>query len=397
MARLTKRLIDSLNPEGADFVLWDDTLPGFGVRAFQGGRKSFVCQYRHLGRSRRMTLGAYGHLTVDEARRLAKQVFAEVAQGQDPAGQRVEARRAGTVADLAEMYLALHAPKKKESSLRNDRAMLSRYIIPALGNQKIAAVKRADVARLHNGLHEKPYMANRCVALLSKMMSLAETWGMRQDGSNPCRHIEKFREQARKRYLGHDELARLGQALNDAETSGDESPYVVAAVRLLLLTGCRLNEILALKWSMVDLGAGLLRLPDSKTGQKDVVLNPAAMEVLQGIPRQHLNPHVIVGEKTGSHWVNLAKPWKRILERAGIAECRIHDLRHSHAAIAAGLGLGLPIIGGLLGHTQAQTTARYAHLSVDPLRAASAAIGSTIAAALAAPVAEKVVVLRRKE
>lgn len=394
MAKLTKKHVDALIPLPQAYFDWDDKIPGFGVRVMPSGVKSWQIQFKRAGRTRRMSLGLTTVLTPEKARDMAKGLMAEVAQGHDPVGERHEALHAPTVSKLVEMYQDRHAPKKKASSLRNDKSMLAKHILPALGRLKVAKVRRADLAKLHNSLRETPYAANRCLALCSKLFSLAEKWGLRPDGSNPCRHVERFKEQPRKRYLSADELARLGAALAQAE--GSESLFALAAIRLLLLTGARLNEVLALRWEHVDLERGCLHLPDSKTGQKEVMLNPPALQVLASLPRVDLNPFVIVGARPGSHWVNLNKPWRRLRAAAGIPDARIHDLRHSHAAIAAGLGLGLPIIGGLLGHTQAATTQRYAHLANDPLRAASAAVGECIAEALAAPVDKKVVPICRK-
>jgi integrase len=230
-------------------------------------------------------------------------------------------------------------------------------------------------------MRERPTAANRVLALLSKMMNLAERWGLRPDGSNPCRHVERYRETKRERYLSEAELARLGAALAAAEQTGAEEPEVVAALRLLVFTGCRMGEILGLCWECVDFERRCLNLPDSKTGAKTVPLNVPALEVLAGLERR--SEYVIPGRDPRHALVNLSKPWDRIRVAAKLEGVRIHDLRHSFAAVAAGSGHSLLIIGGLLGHKQAQTTRRYAHLSDDPLRAASEAVGGRIAAALA--------------
>jgi integrase len=216
------------------------------------------------------------------------------------------------------------------------------------------------------------------------MFNLAEQWGLRPDNSNPCRHVEKYKERKIERFLSNEELARLGEVLAEAERTQTEMPSVIAALRLLLFTGCRLSEILTLRWDEVDLENQCLRLRESKTGAKVVYLPSAAIEVLSVIEQQDNNPFVIVGAKRGSHLVNLQKPWRRIRANAGLEDVRIHDLRHSFASVAAASGLSLPIIGALLGHTQPQTTQRYAHLVGDPLREAVDLIGSRIADAVTA-------------
>lgn len=210
------------------------------------------------------------------------------------------------------------------------------------------------------------------------MMNLAEEWGLRPDGSNPCRHVTKFRELKRERYLTQEELHRLGATLADAQASQTESPFAIAAIGLLILTGARLGEILTLRWDFVDLENRVLRLPDSKTGAKLIYLNDAVIKMLRAMPRLDGNPYVIPGQKPGSHLVELQKPWRRIRAKAKLPDVRIHDLRHSFASVAAGIGMSLPMIGKLLGHSQPATTARYAHLAADPLRAASDLVATEI-------------------
>jgi len=222
------------------------------------------------------------------------------------------------------------------------------------------------------------YQANRCLALLSKFFNWTEKHGFRHDGSNPCRHIERYKEDKRERFLSETELTALSNILTQAEKTGTASPWVIAAIRLLMLTGARHSEILTLKWEWIDFERACIRLPDSKTGAKTLYLNAPALEVLANTPRLEGNPHVICGDKDGAHLVNLQKPWKRIRQAAGLEEVRIHDLRHSFASVAVAGGMSLPLIGALLGHSQPATTARYAHLASDPLRAASETIASRI-------------------
>jgi integrase len=287
------------------------------------------------------------------------------------------------VMELGARFLRDYVPQHcKQSTAYEYRRAVELFINPALGRHRISDVLRADVAGFHHGLRDRPYQANRALGVLSKMMNVAEEWGLRPDGSNPCRHVKKYREVKRERYLTREELQRLGAVLADKETKATESPFVIAAIALLVLTGARLSEILTLRWAYVDLENGVLRLPDSKTGAKLIYLNATAIQLLRTMPRMQGNPHVIAGAKPGAHLVELQKPWRRIRAKAGLNDVRIHDLRHSFASVAAGTGMSLPMIGKLLGHTQASTTQRYAHLATDPVRAAADAIGAEIVAVM---------------
>jgi integrase len=246
----------------------------------------------------------------------------------------------------------------------------------------VTDIERKDIAELHHELQHIPYQANRTFGVLSKMFNLAEVWGLRPDGSNPCRHVKKYTERKRERFLDHIEIAELGRVLHEVERDGSETKAAVNAIRLLLLTGCRLTEIVTLKWEYVDLKARELRLPDSKTGAKVVPFGKTANAVLKGIEKLDDNPYVIIGKKPGSRLTDLQHPWRRIRSKAGLDSVRIHDLRHSYASGALALGEGLPMIGKLLGHTQVQTTARYAHLARDSVKTAGSRVSDTIGAAM---------------
>jgi integrase len=262
--------------------------------------------------------------------------------------------------------------------------MLERVIIPALGRHRVTEVTRADIAKIHHDLRHIPYDANRCLEIISKMFSLAEMWGLRPEGTNPRKHIKKYPEEKRERFLSAAELRRVGEVLREMEDEGVELPSAIVAVRLLILTGCRLGEIMTLKWEYVDFAGKALRLPDSKTGAKVVHLGQPAVEVLQKIERVEKNPWVIVGTKPGARLSDLQPFWQRVRARAGLKDVRIHDLRHTFASTAVAAGQGLPMIGKLLGHTQVQTTARYAHLAADPLKDAAERVASSLAQTLGA-------------
>jgi integrase len=406
-ARLTKRSVDAFKARGAEYVAWDAEIPGFGVRVRPTGAKSYIVQYRAgVGRkapTRKLTLGAVGKLTAEEARTLAKKAVGSVAHGADPAGKRTDDRKGLTVAELAATFLSEHvASKRRAGTAVLYTALLNRLVVPAVGTLKANRVTRADLAKLHLKMKRTPYQANRVLAIVGSMYGFGSKHGLVPEGINPARGVEKYPEDGRERFLSTDELVRLGAAIRKAEKEGIAwdvdvakptskhvpkkarrtviGPHAAAAIRLLLFTGCRLREILHLKWEHVDFERGLLFLPESKTGRKTIVLNAPALAVLNGLDRIGL--YVVAGDDPNGPRADLKRPWAMVTREAGLDGLRIHDLRHSFASFGAGGGLGLPIVGKLLGHANAVTTARYAHLDADPLRIASERIGSTIAAAM---------------
>lgn len=382
-ARISKRTVDAVEAGTADVYLWDDELAGFGLKVTPAGRKVYLVQYRPGGRTartRRVTLGQHGVLTPEEARVAARRLLGKVASGNDPAADRRAKAEAPTLGGLLDQFLDEHVAAKLKASTAGEYRRLARlYVTASLRRRPVGEVGRPEIAKLHLSLRDKPYQGNRTLALLSKFFNWCERHGLRETGTNPCRHVEKYREEQRDRFLTPAELARLGDAL---AASTHESIYVLAALRLLALTGARLSEILTLRWADVDIDLALIRLPDSKTGKKVIYLSEAALRILVTLPRASGNPYVIVGERTGAHLVNLQRPWRRIRRLARLDDVRIHDLRHSFASVAASGGQSLVIIGKLLGHTQPQTTARYAHLAADPIRAANTTISQQIADAL---------------
>lgn len=382
--KITKRAVEAAAPVPGkqQTFFYDATLKGFGLRVSAKGRKTYIFEYRNAqGRKRRYTLGRVGGMTPDQARKAARAALAAVDRGEDPAEEAQQERKGETIAEFSERYLTEHArPKKKPKSVQEDEALLRRCVLPALGRIKVNAVTRKDVSRMHHGLSKTPTQANRALSLFSKMMNLAERWGVRPDGTNPCRHVDRYRETKRERFLSSEELRRLGDALKESE--GKEMPSVLLAIRLLILTGARKGEILGLQWDEVDFERQCLRLRDSKTGKKTIPLGAPALDLLANVKGYASNPHVCPGFKAGKPLVNLTKPWYRIRERAGLEDVRIHDLRHSFAASAASGGVPLAVLGSLLGHSQPQTTQRYAHLAQDARHEAMGRVSKEIAATM---------------
>jgi integrase len=389
VVKLSKRTVDALKPAAKSFIAFDATLKGFGVRVLPSGTKSWIIEYRPGGggrsvSKRRLKLGDIFELTPSEARNAARIALSRVRLGNDPALDRSAARRQMTVATLAGEFIKEHAQAKRKSSTARDYAhVLRKIVVPAIGSRKVDMVTRSTIGRLHLNLKETPYHANKVVAVVRSMYSFAGSRHIVPEGFNPARGIQRYPESHRERFLTTVELERLGAALREGETVGlpwkidpaktdtkhvpkeakrytTLSPYTAAAIRLLLFTGCRLGEILHLRWADVDLERGMLFLPDSKTGRKTVVLNAPAMGVLAELPR--LGVYVIAGENVGAEdekaRSDLKRPWKAVKKRAKLTGVRLHDLRHTHASFGAAGGFGLPIIGKLLGHKQAATTAR---------------------------------------
>jgi integrase len=413
--KLTKRAVDAIKPAEARFVVWDTEISGFGLRVNPTGRKSYVFRYRasggRSGRSREPVIGAHGQLTPDQAREIARSWAALVAAGGDPAADRERLRHAPTVSDLLDRFITDHAERNnKPSTVRNVRQTIDNHLRPALGRIKVRDVTRADISKFHGSLRPTPYQANRALALLSKAFSLAEVWGLRPDGSNPCMRVQRFEEKARERFLSETEFAALGEVLAKAErgelvAEGKPLPVnlqAVLAIRLLIFTGARVGEILGLRWEFINWENNTAELPDSKTGKKTIHLPPAALELLNGLQRPASGKGYVVRGGRGAGdasqpLVNIKKPWGVIRSAAGLDGVRLHDLRHSFASAAIAGGMSLPMIGALLGHRDVKTTARYAHLADDPIKAAAAQVGNRIAGAMKGETTvANVVPMRRK-
>ena len=384
--KLTKRAVDALSVSSGDTVVWDRDLPGFGVRVYATGRKVWCVQVRGpSGRPKRQALGRYGEMTPEKARRDAVTVIDRIKQGLPPVPP-PEAPEP-TVADLAERYMASHVRVNcKPGTIRKVAGLVHLHIVPELGHIPLSELARSDVSALHHGLRDRPFQANRTVKALSGMFRLAEAWEMMPPGRDLCRSVRYYREKSRERFLSSDEYGKLGDALDAAEADGSVCLPAIHAIRLLLLTGCRRDEILTLKWDDIDRSVGTLNLRDGKTGLRHVPLTPAVLAVLDGIPRIDGNPWVIVGSRPGSRLgPSLGYHWGKIRERAKLDDVRLHDLRHSYASRALALGEGLPMIGELLGHRKVETTAKYAHLMKDAEKASADKVAASISSMLDQP------------
>lgn len=381
MAKLTKRYVDSIPDPTQETILWDDELAGFGLRVYPTGRKVFVVQYKLHGRTRRKTLGKHGVVTADEARKDAKVVQAEVARGTDPSAERKARLRSPTIKELGERFLKEHVALHCKPTTQNGYAgLLKKVVNPVLGGVKTSEITFVDIQTFHQRRSDTPYLANRGVMILSKMLNLAEDWGLRPMNTNPTKRIKRYPEVEKKRYLDEGEQERLGEVLAEMLSVGEISRYVFAAFYLLLLTGCRLGEIQTLKWAFVT--RTHLELPDSKTGRRRIPLPREARSLLDMLERREGNPYVILGDHGTGHYNDMQKPWRKIRARAGLDDVRVHDLRHTYASVAVMNGIDPFMLKEILGHKNLSTTLRYAHLSDDTVQKAAGQIANRLAATL---------------
>ena len=363
MPRLTKQVIDGTPfPLAGQVFVRDTELPGFALRVTQG-RKSFVLEKRIRGWMRRLTIGPYGPLTVDQARTLAKTHVGAIAQGTDPAQIRQDRIHDPTFADLTEQYLERHAPRKR--SARDDRGMLQTHLA-VFRTRKLTDLSRNDVARLHATVGATvPYRANRLVALLRKMFNLARDWGL-YAGENPATRVQFFGEESRDRFVQPQELPRLFQAIAEEPSSSIRGVLLTA-----LLTGARRAEVLTMRWEDVSLTRAEWRIPQTKAGRPHLLPLPHALVArLRRVPRVAENPYVFVGQNGAGHLQNMKRAWERIRTKAGIQDVRFHDLRRTVGSWLAGSGESLSLIGKVLNHRDVSTTAIYARLNLDSVRQA---------------------------
>ncbi|MCK5384407.1 MAG: tyrosine-type recombinase/integrase [Alphaproteobacteria bacterium] len=424
MANITKSFVEKLEPQSKNYAMWDGKLAGFGVRVSPKGRKTYILKYRLPdGRQRRRRIGIHGHITCEHARKTALSWHGEIADGSDPTSEISNIKASPTIFELCDRFIKEHSEiHKKPRGIELDKTAIRKHIKPKLGNLKTIAVTKADIQKFHLGMKNMPAHANRILRILSKMFNLAEDWGLRPANSNPVTKVKRYKEEPRERYLSNQEILCLGRALDEAEKNNTESLYFISLIRLLLLTGARLREIMHAKWEWIDWDLSMLKLPDSKTGKKIIHLSPAAFAVLEATPKVKGNPYIIVGNIEGQPLVNTKRAWGHIKEAAtvdllktddnygeivekywkkhrefppykilceeakkqglekpiGLTDVRIHDLRHTYASICVAQGMSLQMVSKLLGHARASTSERYAHLAHDPITNAAAQVGNII-------------------
>ena len=417
MPKITKRAVDALRPDpaGRDVFLWDagdGALKGFGVRLKPSGAASYIVQYRNKeGRTRRLVIGHVGELTPDEARQLAADRLKEARKGGDPSADRHAARGAMTLSELCDLYLVDAKGRIKTSTLDMDRSRIDRHVKPLIGNRAVSAISRRDIERFQAdvgaGKTAKPRkekgrggltaggrgVAARTVGMLGTILEFAKRQGIVLD--NPVRGVRRFPDNKRRRFLSLDELAALGKAIRDAEIGG-ENRTGAAAIRALLLTGCRRNEMLALPWAWLDAKARCIRFEDTKSGAQIRPIGAEAASFLASQPHREDSPWIFPADHGDGHFVGLPRVLKRLCARAGIEDVSLHTLRHSFAAVAAELGFSELTIAGLIGHKMPGVTARYAHVPDSALLVAADRVAARVAAALDGQASAEIVLLQER-
>lgn len=374
--KLTKSLIDAAQAKTCDLELRDTLVPGFLCKITPAGRKVFMLQYRtNSGVRRKPALGQFGELTVDQARSLAQDWLADVRHGGDPGHDKTEARRAPTVKELCVRFMEDHSKvRNKPSTQQSYQYQIDSHILPAFGSKKAHEVTRLDMIALMKRMEKSPTQANRVLACLRKMFNLAEFWGYRSDGSNPCRHVPKFPEKGSTRLITDEQMVKLFAYLDKAEVKELEHPIYLLAIRLQFEFAARMSEILLLQWDWLDLPNGRVVWPDSKTGDMSKPLSVEARRLLEGAPRYGSSPFVCPAI------LNHDKPlsphayynaWRRILDRAGVPRVGTHGIRHRSATDIANSGIPVKVGMALTAHKTVAMFMRYVHTEDDPVRKAA--------------------------
>lgn len=385
--KLTKRSVEAVAPGTKDVLVWDSEVPGFGLKVTPSGKRVYFAYYRMpSGQQRRPKIGEHGVLTVDQARDIARQWMARAAAGEDVSKEKQASREAGTVADLASRYLTDYAEVyKKARSVETDRSNIENHVLPLIGSIRVKDITRQDIDRMKLAIRDgksarklkaKPRgrrvikggegIANRVVALTSKMFACAVEWGLRDD--NPARGIRKFEERRKDRFLDEQEIDRLLKVLDAADASRTVPIAGTTAIRVLLFTGMRYSEVMELKWGEVDASRQCFRLADSKTGARVIPYGQAVADALKALSRGTSQEYVFPGSKAEKP-LALRRVWYRLRDEAKIdASATLHTLRHTFASWSVMRGLSLHQVGAVLGHKSPQTTMRYADHAMEAIR-----------------------------
>jgi integrase len=378
MAKLTKRIIDASLPKQKDYIIWDDEIKGFGCRILPTGRKTYVFFYRSPVNQKfsYLKIGVHGSITVDIARDEVLQLTALLARKIDPKENQLKQKEELKQSILFEDFWQIFREKyikinHKLSTQKRDFYRIKNHLMPFFSKKTIGEIRRADILEFIHSLEEVKATASKCVRLLSVAFTQAEFWGYRAENSNPCRGVPKHQDRKVERFLRNEELIKLEQVLLARHGGSKSSPYTLAAIWMLLYTGCRESEVLTLQWKDVHLEDGYIYLPDSKVGVRAIPLNEKSKQILLDLQKKEDNPYVFCGKSPGQHLQETKTTWRKVRELAGIPDVRLHDLRHSFASFALKKGVDLYTVSKLLGHKNVSTTTRYAHLELEHLKKAT--------------------------
>lgn len=379
--KLTKTAVDSAKPAAKEYELRDTVVPGFLLKVTPAGRKVFMLQYRNnAGQRRKPALGRFGELTVEQARSLAQDWLANVRGGRDPSAEKAAARAATTVEALCARFIEDYSrPKNRARTVETNQGYIRCYIVPNLGTLKVGEVTRPEVADLINRLKATPVTANRVLACLRKMFNMAEVWGLRSDGTNPCRHIPQYPELGKTRLITDDEMGRLFGFLDRAEAEGLESPFLLLAIRLQFAFAARMSEIVNLEWAWIDWNARRVVWPDSKTGAMSKPMSEEAVALLAGAPRLVDSLYVVPSISDSSrpmNWDAYSRGWRRVLKRAGVPHIGTHGIRHRAATEIANSGVPVKVGMQLTAHKTVTMFMRYVHPEDQQVRAAAELVAS---------------------
>ncbi|PRD41053.1 integrase [Phyllobacterium phragmitis] len=374
--KLTKTAVDAATPQERDYELRDTIIPGFLVKVTPTGRKVFMIAYvSNIGQRRKPAIGRYGEITVEQARGIAQDWLAEVRRGADPSAERMAMRQASTVEELFDRFITDYSESQnKPSTVKSNRGLGKCHILPVLGHMKVPEVTRADIARLMKRMSKSPISANRALSVVRKMFNMAEVWGMRPDGSNPCRHVPKYPERGKTRLITDAEMRKLFEYLARAEAEGLEHPFIILAIRLQFEFAARMSEIIELEWSWVDFDSRRVVWPDSKTGGMSKPMSAEALRLFENAPLLENSPFVcpsVFDPKKPMPSFTYYEGWKRILKRAGLPHVGTHGIRHRVATDIANSGVPVKVGMALTAHKTVTMFMRYVHVEDDPIRAAA--------------------------
>jgi integrase len=379
--KLTKTLAEAASPRERDYELRDALTPGFLLKVTPAGGKIFMLAYTNVqGRRRKPAIGRLGELTVEQARAVARDWLADVRRGEDPSAERTQARLAPDMADLCDRFMREYSePRNRPSTVRGNRDRIRAHILPKLGAMKVQDVTRPHIADLIGSMQATPTAANHLLSLLRKMFNLAEVWGYRPDGSNPCRHVPRYPQRSHTRFVTDDEMRRLFAYMDQAEREGLEHPFILLAIRLQFAFAARKSEILGLRWEWIDFGRRRVAWPDSKTGGMSKPLTDEAAALLEKAPRLAGSPYVVpalFSPKAPMPTHTYSGGWARILKRAGVRHYGTHAIRHRAATDIANSGVPTKIGMALTAHKTVTMFMRYVHPEDDAIRAAADKVAS---------------------